>query len=48
MATTNSTSTVPGSVYKRHSHSEVLELLEMEERMLQDSDDELELDLDEM
>ena len=45
MATTNSTSTVPGSAYERYSRSEVLELLETEEPMLQDSDDELELDL---
>ena len=48
MATRNSTSTaaaVPGSVYARYSSSEVLELMEMDEPMLDDSADDLDLDL---
>ena len=48
MATTNptySSAGVPGSVYDRYTRSEVLELLEMDEPVVHDSDDELELDL---
>ena len=38
-------SAVPGSTYERYSRSEVLELLDMDEPLMHDSDDDLELDL---
>ncbi len=45
MATTSTASAVPGSVYERYTNTEVLELLEMNEPVLGDSDDDLELDI---
>ena len=36
---------VPGSVYKRYSSNEVLELLNMDEPVLDDSEDDLGLDV---
>lgn len=47
MATTNRTSlsTVPGSAYERYSRSQVLELMEIDEPILDDSGDELDIDL---
>ena len=46
MATTSSTSSsVPESAYKRYTSSEVIELLEIDEPLLDDSGDELDLNL---
>ena len=44
-STASTAGAVPGSAYERYTGSEVLELLEMNEPMLADSDDDLELDL---
>ena len=48
MATANVTYAVTGSVYQRYSSSKVLELLEMDKPMLEDSENALGLDLGEM
>ena len=47
MATRNctSSSTVPGSAYERYSRSQVLELMEIDELIVNDSGDELDIDL---
>ena len=41
----SSSAEVPGSVYNRYSASEVLDLLNNDEPVLEDSDDDLGLDL---
>ena len=45
MATTSTASAVLRSVYERYTNTKVLELLEMDEPILVDSDDDLELDI---
>ena len=45
MAGSGTTSNVPGSAYDFYNTAEVLEMMELDEHMMEGSDDDLELDM---